>query len=106
MWSAHLFLKKWANPGLFFVYFCSLLVTISKQIEKNHRWCAWDSNPGPQDGGRRRNHGAMITAVSWHSRHKSKFMEHFSIRRYIDQSGSVGCLNKSIFESISTSKTS
>ena len=26
---------------------------------KKHRWCAWDSNPGPQDGRRRRNHGAM-----------------------------------------------
>ena len=63
MWSAHLFLKKWANPGLFFVYFCSLLVTISKQIEKNHRWCAWDSNPGPQDGGRRRNYGAMAATL-------------------------------------------
>ena len=26
---------------------------------KKHRWCAWDSNPGPQDGRRRRNHRAM-----------------------------------------------
>ena len=26
---------------------------------KKHRWCAWDSNPGPQDGRRRQNHGAM-----------------------------------------------
>ena len=23
------------------------------------KWCAWDSNPGPQDGRLRRNHGAM-----------------------------------------------
>ena len=29
------FLKKWANPGLFFVYFHSFLVTISIQIEKS-----------------------------------------------------------------------
>ena len=28
-------------------------------IWKKHRWCAWDSNPGPQDGWRRRNHRAM-----------------------------------------------
>ena len=28
-------LKKWANPGLFFVYYCSFLVTISIQIEKS-----------------------------------------------------------------------
>ena len=26
---------EWANPGLFFVYFCSFLVTISIQIEKS-----------------------------------------------------------------------
>ena len=26
---------------------------------KMHRWCAWDSNQGPQDSRRRRNHGAM-----------------------------------------------
>ena len=30
---------------------------------KKHRWCAWDSNPGPQDGRRRRNHGAMAATV-------------------------------------------
>ena len=56
---ARFFLKKWANPSLFFVYFCSFLVTISIQIEKKHRWCPWDSNLGPQDGRRRQNHGAM-----------------------------------------------
>ena len=26
---------------------------------KKRRWCAWDSNTGPQDGRRRQNHGAM-----------------------------------------------
>ena len=26
---------------------------------KKHRWCAWDSNSGPQDGRRRWSHGAM-----------------------------------------------
>ena len=31
-----------------------------------HRWCAWDSNPGPQDGRRRLNHRAMAaTLVIW-----------------------------------------
>ena len=29
------FFKKWANPGLFFVYFRSFLITISIQIEKS-----------------------------------------------------------------------
>ena len=28
---------------------------------KKHRWSAWNSNPGPQDGRRRRNHGAMAS---------------------------------------------
>ena len=32
---ARFFFKKWANPSLFFVYFCSFLVTISIQIEKS-----------------------------------------------------------------------
>ena len=36
---------------------------------KKHRWCAWDSNPGPQDGRRRRNHGAMA-ATPTHLMHK------------------------------------
>ena len=31
---------------------------------KKLRWCAWDSNPGPQDGRRRRNHGAMAATLS------------------------------------------
>ena len=43
-----------------FVYFRHFLDTISKiQIDKKLKWCAWDSNPGPQDGRLRRNHGAM-----------------------------------------------
>ena len=33
--AVNVFLKKCANPGLFFVYFCSFLVTISIQIEKS-----------------------------------------------------------------------
>ena len=33
--NATFFLKKWANPGLFFVYFHSFLITISIQIEKS-----------------------------------------------------------------------
>ena len=27
---------------------------------KKHSWWAWDSNPGPQDGRRRRNHGTLL----------------------------------------------
>ena len=31
---------------------------------KKLRWCAWDSNPGPQDGRRRQNHGVMAATQS------------------------------------------
>ena len=31
---------------------------------KKRRWCAWNSNPGPQDGRRRQNHGAMADTLS------------------------------------------
>ena len=43
--------------------FLFIFVLFSLQFQyklKKHRWCAWDSNPGPQDGRRRRNHGAMV----------------------------------------------
>ena len=70
--NVHL-LKKVGQSRPLFVNFSSFLVTISIQIEKKHRWCAWDSNPGPQDGRRRRNHGAMVAthllfATFWRSR--------------------------------------
>ena len=32
---------------------------------KKHRWCATDSNLGPQDGRRRRNHGAMAATLPY-----------------------------------------
>ena len=43
-----------------FLYDMSIEV---KAFFKN-RWCVWDSNPGPQDGRRRLNHGAMAAALS------------------------------------------
>ena len=47
-------------PASLFVYCCYFLGTISIiQIVKKGSWCTWDSNPGPQDGRRRQNHGAM-----------------------------------------------
>ena len=47
-----------------FVYFRSFLVTISIQNGKKRRWCAWDSNQGPQNGRRRWNHGAMAATLT------------------------------------------
>ena len=55
-----LFLKMDQSRPLF-VYFRSFLVTISTQLEKKHRWCAWDSNPG------RRMVGADETTELWRS---------------------------------------
>ena len=46
--------------------FCFIFVLFSLQFQhklKKHRWWAWDLNPGPQDGRRRQNHGAMTTQL-------------------------------------------
>ena len=63
--------KPWNRreiENLFFKYgpipasFSFIFVLFTSQINykmKKHRWSAWDSNQGPQDGRRRRNHGAM-----------------------------------------------
>ena len=63
------FLFKWANPVLFLVYFRPFLIAITITVSiinvltwKKHRWCAWDSNLGPQNGRRRQNHWAMAAA--------------------------------------------
>ena len=54
---------KWANPGLFLFIFVLFSLQIQYKLKK-HRWCAWDSNPGLQDGRRRRNHGAMAATTN------------------------------------------
>ena len=56
------FLKKWANPVLVCVHFPSFLIPFLMNNNLNnvnwnkHRYCAWDLNPGPQDGRRWRFH--------------------------------------------------
>ena len=50
-WVAIYDLKKWANPGLFFC-FIFVFSTCYNLNWKKHRWCAWDLNPGRQDGRR------------------------------------------------------
>ena len=37
--------------------------TKNRLFLKKRRWSAWKSNPGPQDGRRRRNHGAMAATL-------------------------------------------
>ena len=39
---------------------------------KNHRCCAWDSNPGPQNGRRRRNHRAMASTQGYQILRRSR----------------------------------
>ena len=53
------FFKLMGQSRHLFAYFRSFL-TISIQIEKSIDGVLRDSNPGPQDGRRRRNHGACV----------------------------------------------
>ena len=54
--------------------------------------CAWDSNPGPQDGRRRRNHGAMVGYIFLTDHHfkmliigvSEMLIKTFSIKSIID----------------------
>ena len=64
--SANVFLKKWPKPGLFLFIFVLFtfqfkwpIYNLNKINSKKHRWCAWDLNPGQQDGRRRQFHWAM-----------------------------------------------
>ena len=59
-----LFLKKWANPGLFLFNFVLFSLQFQYKLKK-HRWCAWNSNLGPQDGRHRQNQGAMAATLAY-----------------------------------------
>ena len=52
------FIKNEPIPASFWFIFVLFSLQFQYKLKK-HRWCAWDSNPGTQDGRRRRNHGAM-----------------------------------------------
>ena len=59
-----------ANPSLFLFIFRPFHIAI--QIKKaNLRCCAWDSNPGPRDGKRRRIYWAMAATQTEESLKKS-----------------------------------
>ena len=53
------FLKNGPVPASFCLFSLFSRYNFNNTNWKKLRWCAWDSNPGPQDGWRRRNHGAM-----------------------------------------------
>ena len=46
--------------------FVRFLLQFQSYKLKKYRWCAWDSNLEPQDGRRRRNHGAMVATPETH----------------------------------------
>ena len=56
-------IKKCAIPGLCFCLFSSFSRYNFNTNWKKCRWCAWDSNPWPQDGRRRWNHGASAATL-------------------------------------------
>ena len=57
-----LLFKNGPIPASFLFIFVLFLLQFQYKLKKR-RWCAWDSNPGPQDGRRRRNHGAMAATI-------------------------------------------
>ena len=56
-----------------FLFFSNSNNNFNNTNWKKCRWCAWDLNPGPQDGRRRRNHGACLPNVSLNKKVASKF---------------------------------
>ena len=54
---------------------------------KKRRWCAWDLNPGSQDGRRRRNHGAM--AATQGQIVKSKKFETFTFKSKLGKTNPI-----------------
>ena len=66
------FLKNGPIPASFLFIFVLFTFQFKWQIYnlnninwKKHRWCAWDSNPGRQDGRRRRIHWAIAAPLSF-----------------------------------------
>ena len=73
-----------ANHGLFCVFFVLFTFQFKWQIYnlnlinwKKHRWCAWDSNPGRQDGRRRWIHWAMAAP---HYDYLTRLVENFTMQ--------------------------
>ena len=60
---ALVFLKNGPIPASFCLFSSFSHYNFNNTNWKKHRWCAWDSNPGPQNGRRRRNHGAIAATL-------------------------------------------
>ena len=56
------FFKNGPTPASFCLFSSFSRYNFSNTNWKKHRWYAWDTNPRPQNGRRRRNHRAMAAA--------------------------------------------
>ena len=63
-YTSWFFLKNGPIPASFCFFPLFSHYNFNNTNWKTRRWCAWDLNPGPQDGRRRWNHGAMA-ATQW-----------------------------------------
>ena len=61
-WRTFFFQKNGPIPAPFCLFLSFSRYNFNNTNWKKHRWCAWNSNPGPQDGRCRRNHRATATA--------------------------------------------
>ena len=81
--EAVLFLKNGPIPASFCLFSFFSCYNFNTNWKKS-RWCAWDTNPGPQDDRRRWNHGAVAAIPSsylfiW-TNHGANAVEKFSNR--------------------------
>ena len=65
LWNKPIVFLKMGQSRPLLVYFRSFHIPIQMTNKnwKKHRWCAWDSNPGGQDGRCRRIHWAMAAPL-------------------------------------------
>ena len=61
--------------------FCLFSLFSWYNFNNTNWWCAWDSNPGPQDGRRRQNHGAMAATTVQCYQMASLFVKYLAINR-------------------------
>ena len=61
-----IFLKNGPIPASFCLFLLFSHYNFNTNWKK-HRWCAWETNLGPQDGRRRQNHGTLAATYGGHN---------------------------------------
>ena len=64
-YSSTFFKKTGQSRPLFCLFLFFSSYNFNNTNWKKHWWCAWDSNPGPQDSRRRQNHGDMFVNLCY-----------------------------------------